>query len=347
MRGLMDEILDYLLNSYSVENSDVDKYDDMLNNIENYYKFWENPEFSLEKDRPAEKEINNLYKKLIKFFTVYIKVLAKDKDEQEYVKFLNEKHSFLLENKENIIDNLKDFEFYEIVEGLPYNEVFRFYYDVQDGEILPEIFELAFFKACWQYCNSCQKDTDKNTIVRFIDNNPTKGGRIPNIYALIAYADSYFRMEGKETFTKLKELVPIEDLYEWLRCNDKIFLKHIAEKCIHKNKVTIYRGINYNEGIVDKNQGFSWSLSIDTARYFALRFFPETKKGIVFKGEADVSDIILYIPMRKEEEILIEPSKVKIMEDFIVEEGDRCSLDESIRRNREHGIYWSVNKSFT
>lgn len=67
--------------------------------------------------------------------------------------------------------------------------------------------------------------------------------------------------------------------------------------------ITIYRGCSS----VNQN-GMSWTLSKEKARWFALRF--KDKNPMIITGQAHKKDIIAYFSRRDEQEIVIQPNKV-------------------------------------
>ncbi|MCY9056125.1 hypothetical protein MOE90_21030 [Bacillus spizizenii] len=66
--------------------------------------------------------------------------------------------------------------------------------------------------------------------------------------------------------------------------------------------VTVYRGDQ--EG---SEGGYDWSLSYQTAKWFANRF---DKDGVVYEGRVHVKDILDYFTNRGESEVLIDPKNV-------------------------------------
>jgi len=65
---------------------------------------------------------------------------------------------------------------------------------------------------------------------------------------------------------------------------------------------TIYRGT----GVDDDNNGISWTLSEETAEFFANRFRDD---GVVLKREINRSDALYYTNGRGEEEVIYDPVK--------------------------------------
>jgi hypothetical protein len=76
------------------------------------------------------------------------------------------------------------------------------------------------------------------------------------------------------------------------------------------NRLTIYRGSQSK-----RIQGWSWTLDEKKAPWFAKRWASlNFGKPHVATGKAKKSDVIAYFSRRKEKEIIIDPSKVKIVQ---------------------------------
>lgn len=78
-------------------------------------------------------------------------------------------------------------------------------------------------------------------------------------------------------------------------------LKAIASLC-KGEKLTIYHG--YNGGAYDPHDDMSWTLSRQTAEFFANRFHV---KGEIIEKKIDLSEVIDFITSRGENEILLTP----------------------------------------
>jgi len=76
-------------------------------------------------------------------------------------------------------------------------------------------------------------------------------------------------------------------------------------------KVTIYRG--YDDEIENTLMGISWTLSERTANWFATRFQSNGEPRIV-EGQCQKSSILAYFDERNEEEIVINPVDVNIVD---------------------------------
>lgn len=80
-------------------------------------------------------------------------------------------------------------------------------------------------------------------------------------------------------------------------------------------RVTVYRGYGGEE----VPAGISWTLDPTTAEQFAQDFahaFPGTGPARVVKGTCNRWDIICYFNGRGEEEIVVDPERVKVAGDF-------------------------------
>lgn len=71
--------------------------------------------------------------------------------------------------------------------------------------------------------------------------------------------------------------------------------------------LTVWRGQSKGEPIRD----FSWTLSMETAEWFARRF--NNKNGIIKKGRVSKASVIAYLSGRGEEELVIFPEDVELV----------------------------------
>ena len=74
--------------------------------------------------------------------------------------------------------------------------------------------------------------------------------------------------------------------------------------------LTVYRGCDRK----DNQRNWSWTLSREKADWFANRFRCLRRKRFVAMGECCKSDALAYFSGRDEEEILVNPRKVKVLE---------------------------------
>jgi hypothetical protein len=70
----------------------------------------------------------------------------------------------------------------------------------------------------------------------------------------------------------------------------------------------VFRGL-YAKPINIEECGFCWTLDEETAKKFAL--CPPNNKGFIIKGTVKRDDIFGYVTSRDEEEIIVNPQKVK------------------------------------
>lgn len=71
------------------------------------------------------------------------------------------------------------------------------------------------------------------------------------------------------------------------------------------NEITIYRGL---QGKKAKVRALSWTLSLDKAKWFANRWI---KKGDIYSATIDKENIFMYEDGRDEQEIVVNPTKLK------------------------------------
>ncbi|MED3962830.1 metal-dependent phosphohydrolase [Niallia taxi] len=82
-------------------------------------------------------------------------------------------------------------------------------------------------------------------------------------------------------------------------------LKRLKEKTNGSSNITIYRGESTRS--TPLNKALSWTLDKKTAQFFANRF---GSSGIVYKAKVKVDNVLDYIELRKEEEILVYPKEI-------------------------------------
>jgi hypothetical protein len=107
--------------------------------------------------------------------------------------------------------------------------------------------------------------------------------------------------------------------------------KDLIKRAIN-DKVTIYRGENTES--TPYNEAYSWSLNLSTAALIAFRFGVE---GKIYQAKADINDILAYLENRSEDEVIIEPEKVKEVEEY-----DLLSVDQvisNLKENKYFNIY--------
>ena len=145
------------------------------------------------------------------------------------------------------------------------------------------------------------------------------------IGALLEYGP---RMSDEEYFEKLGDMwIDVENLWQYQlvipgllrprnRDNSKRRLMMDAEEQTKFDELpdvfTVYRGCGpANE------DGWSWTLDREKADWFAERFAgddPDDFNGLVLIGECQHNAVIAYLSRRSEEEILVAPEDVKIID---------------------------------
>lgn len=79
-------------------------------------------------------------------------------------------------------------------------------------------------------------------------------------------------------------------------------------------QVTIYRGIRVVDELDEENLGLSYTLSREKAEWFAKRFANRRSKAMLVEATIDKDDILSVFLERDEDEVLVNPDKVKIVE---------------------------------
>lgn len=94
----------------------------------------------------------------------------------------------------------------------------------------------------------------------------------------------------------------------WFKEANKTYLMNKKEqKKFDKlpERVTIYRGVNN----ADCKYGFSWTIDKRIAYWFANRY--EDKQSYVYECTVDKKDILCYLDIRNEKEVIIDPEILK------------------------------------
>lgn len=130
-----------------------------------------------------------------------------------------------------------------------------------------------------------------------------KGATLPNLYEL--FIDFY--MQSDYGFTNIDK--PTLDAI--------IKSKSPAEKRSTTMKlkafpdtITVYRG--GNSASTPYEDAYSWTTDMSTANFFAIR--RGSGPAYIVKGEVEKQDVLEYIDDRNESEILVDPSKVNVVE---------------------------------
>lgn len=101
---------------------------------------------------------------------------------------------------------------------------------------------------------------------------------------------------------------PKENFLLWFKEANKAYLMNKREqKKFDKlpERVTIYRGVNNP----DYKYGFSWTIDRRIADWFANRY--ENKQSYVYECTVDKKDILCYLDIRNEKEVIIDPETLK------------------------------------
>ena len=98
-----------------------------------------------------------------------------------------------------------------------------------------------------------------------------------------------------------------DELVQYFKEAPKEFLMDKDDMKVYNNfddEITIYRGLNAME---KSEEAMSWSLSIDTAKWFATRF---NNNGNIYKAKIKKENILAYCNRRNEKEIIVDYKKI-------------------------------------
>lgn len=154
---------------------------------------------------------------------------------------------------------------------------------------------------------------DSVSMVMFMINKPYK-------LVFLKYIKRYL---SKEDFSKLladawtitekpssDQNVSISTFIKWFESCDK---KHLMDKDDYNfynnlaDEIVIYRGVC---GTKNYKKGISWTLNKETAEFFSRRWSADSD-GYILSGIAKKEDVLAFFNSRNEQEIIINPSKIK------------------------------------
>lgn len=101
-----------------------------------------------------------------------------------------------------------------------------------------------------------------------------------------------------------------EEVISWFMKADKKYLMNNDEQQILKempDHVKIYRGV----GEAKYKNGFSWTLNLEIAKFFAKRFAGAGKKTYIYECIIDKGEILCYTDARGEAEVIVNPKNLK------------------------------------
>ena len=109
-----------------------------------------------------------------------------------------------------------------------------------------------------------------------------------------------------------------EALIEFYHFDQPQLMMNEEERDLMENlpqQVTIYRGIRVVDELDEENLGLSYTLSREKAEWFAKRFANvRGAKAMLVEATIDKDDILSVFLERDEDEVLVNPDKVKIVE---------------------------------
>lgn len=116
---------------------------------------------------------------------------------------------------------------------------------------------------------------------------------------------------------------------------------YIPEWMQYRETVTVYRAAD--ERMKDAPHRLSWTLSKDVAEWVLYEWKPNTKKYL-YKAEIRVSDIIAYVNVLGEEEVIQFDSVTNIKRLPVDKSKFRYDLHKNDRRNRKESRKNGINK---
>lgn len=126
-----------------------------------------------------------------------------------------------------------------------------------------------------------------------------------------AYVDAEFPMSGFDSYEDLLIMFYHFD-------NPQLMMDKEEKAYFDKlpNTIKIYRGLNIKEGeeLDNENIGLSFSLDKEQAIWFAKRFNVQGNTPTLIEAEVDKENIMAIILNRGEEEVLVNPSYIRIDE---------------------------------
>jgi len=109
-----------------------------------------------------------------------------------------------------------------------------------------------------------------------------------------------------------------EALIEFYHFHEPQLMMNSEERELLENlpqQVTIYRGIRVDDELDKENLGLSYTLFREKAEWFAKRFaHNKDVTPVVIEATIDKDDILSVFLERQEDEVLVNPDKVKIVE---------------------------------
>ena len=132
-----------------------------------------------------------------------------------------------------------------------------------------------------------------------------QGKDVPDLYKL--FIDFY--MQSDYGFSNIDKGA-LDAIIKSKTPNEKRSTTMKLKKLADGDTLTVYRG--GNSASTPYEDAYSWTLDINTANFFAIR--RGSGPAYIVKGEVSKKDVIEYISDRNEQEILVDPSKVNIVD---------------------------------
>ncbi len=174
------------------------------------------------------------------------------------------------------------------------------------------------YKQKREYIKECIKNREISEIIWMYE-------RPHRIEAFKKYAISLLETDPKEYWNILRAVaMDSENIWQWRDDYKKLIIEHdsISTRTMMSDdelkafkelpdKLTVYRGITeIKKNDCERRNGYSWTLSKETAEFFSTRLKREYEDSVILVGEVDKSCVKAYFQGRNEEEIIVDYSDV-------------------------------------
>lgn len=212
------------------------------------------------------------------------------------------------------------------------------YLDIEETSLSPAFINHPFFNSGYSAyvkdgetvpINIMESDENLELVRKYVENNIKSCNSISRIFMMfqksyrltfLKYVKKY--LTKKEFAEQLKDVwimsenpnndvnVSIGTLVRWFQSADKKYLMNEEEYEIYENlpdQVRVYCGVNKFEN----PKGLSWTLSLDTAKWFANRWSHDgSEDGYIQTALVNKSDVLAYFGDRGESEVIIDGRKL-------------------------------------
>lgn len=193
---------------------------------------------------------------------------------------------------------------------ITHHPLFKERYYLDDDEMLDITKEEDYEKVKAKFLKGIDKSTDIHVLFFLYVNRPYSGIIFKLVKDYLSNSDYSKLLKDIWCYTeypnKDKNVSKSDYISLWEDANLQYIYTEEDKKIIEElpSEFIVYRGL------MDKasKNGLSWTLSKETAIWFATRF---NKRGKVYQAIVNKKDILAYISERNEEEIIIDYTKLK------------------------------------